>query len=70
MCIRDRVKGKLILNENVNSLNYSIETVNKLVYIIGIAGSDDERDLVINIAREVYGVEEVIDYISIKTDEF
>ena len=58
------------MNENVNSLNYSIETVNKLVYIIGIAGSDDERDLVINIAREVYGVEEVIDYITIKTDEF
>ena len=58
------------MNENVNSLNYSIETVNKLVYIIGIARSDDERDLVINIAREVYGVEEVIDYISIKTDEF
>ena len=70
LVISTKVKGKLILNENVNSLNYSIETVNKLVYIIGIAGSDDERDLVINIAREVYGVEEVIDYISIKTDEF
>ena len=70
LVISTKVKGKLILNENVNSLNYNIETVNKLVYIIGIAGSEDERDLVINIAREVYGVEEVIDYISIKTDEF
>ena len=70
LVISTKVKGKLILNENVNSLNYSIETVNKLVYIIGIAGSEDERDLVINIAREVYGVEEVIDYITIKTDEF
>ena len=70
LVISTKVKGKLILNENVNSLNYSIETVNKLVYIIGIARSEDERDLVINIAREVYGVEEVIDYISIKTDEF
>ena len=70
LVISTKVKGKLILNENVNSLNYSIETVNKLVYIIGIAGSEDERDLVINIARGVYGVEEVIDYISIKTDEF
>ena len=68
--ISTKVKGKLILNENVNSLNHSIETVNKLVYIIGIAGSEDERGLVINIAREVYGVEEVIDYITIKTDEF
>ena len=70
LVISTKVKGKLILNENVNSLNYSIETVNKLVYIIGIAGSEDERDLVINIAREVYGVEEVIDYISIKSNEF
>ena len=70
LVISTKVKGKLILNENVNSLNYSIETVNKLVYIIGISGSKDERDLVINIAREVYGVEEVIDYITIKTDEF
>ena len=70
LVISTKVKGKLILNENINSLNYSIETVNKLVYIIGIAGSEDERDLVINIAREVYGVEEVIDYITIKTDEF
>ena len=70
LVISTKVKGKLILNENVNSLNYSIETVNKLVYIIGIAGSEDERELVINIAREVYGVEQVIDYISIKTDEF
>ena len=69
LVISTKIKGKLILNENVNSLNYSIETVNKLVYIIGIALSEDERDLVINIAREVYGVEEVIDYISIKTDE-
>ena len=70
LVISTKVKGKLILNENINSLNYSIETVNKLVYIIGIAGSEDERDLVINIAREVYGVEEVIDYITIKIDEF
>ena len=70
LVISTKVKGKLILNEKINSLNYSIETVNKLVYIIGIARSEDERDLVINIAKEVYGVEEVIDYISIKTDEF
>ena len=70
LVISTKVKGKLILNENVNSLNYNIETVNKLVYIMGIAGSEDERDLVIDIASEVYGVEEVIDYISIKTDEF
>ena len=69
LVISTKVKGKLILDENINSLNYSIETVNKMVYIIGIAKSENERNLVINVAKGVYGVEEVIDYISIKTDE-
>ena len=64
------VSAAVILNENINSLNYNIETVNKMVYIIGISRSENERKLVINTASEVYGVEEVIDYISIKTDEF
>ena len=69
LVISTKVKGKLILEENVNSLNYNIETVNKLVYIIGIATSESEKSLVINIAQNVFGVEEVIDYISIKRSE-
>ena len=69
LVISTKVKGKLILQENVNSLNYNIETVNKLVYIIGIAESESEKNLVIDIAQDVYGVEEVIDYISIKKSE-
>ena len=69
LVISTKVKGKLILNENINSLNYSVETVNKLVYIIGIASNQDERDLVVDTAKEVFGVQEVIDYITIKNDE-
>ena len=33
---------------------------------IGIANSDDEQKKVIDIASDVYGVEGVIDYITIK----
>ena len=69
LVISTKVKGKIMLNENINSLNYNIETVNKIVYIIGIARSEKERDLVIDSARDVFGVEEVIDYISIKSSE-
>ena len=58
-----------MLEEEVNSLNYNIETVNKLVYIIGIARTEKERELVISIARDVYGVEEVIDYINIRSSD-
>jgi len=61
-----KVSGRLILEEEVNSLNYNIETVNKFVYIIGIANSEGEQKKVIDIATDVYGVEGVIDYITIK----
>ena len=67
LVISTKVSGRLILEEEVNSLNYNIETVNKVVYIIGIANSDDEQKKVIDIASDVYGVEGVIDYITIKT---
>ena len=68
LVISTKVRGKLILDENINSLNYSVETVNKLVYIIGIARNENERDLVVEVTKDVYGVEEVIDYILIKNN--
>ena len=69
LVISTKILGKLMLEEEINSLNYNIETVNKLVYIIGIARTENERELVISIARDVYGVEEVIDYINIKSSD-
>ena len=69
LVISTKILGKLMLEEEVNSLNYNIETVNKLVYIIGIARTEKERELVISIARDVYGVEEVIDYINIRSSD-
>ena len=63
LVISTKISGKLVLEDRVNSLNYNVETVNKVVYIIGIAKNKIEKDIVIDIARNVYGVEEVIDYI-------
>ena len=69
LVISTKIQGKLMLEEEVNSLNYNVETVNKLVYIIGIAKTEKERDLVLGIAKDVYGVEEVINYINIKSSD-
>ena len=69
LVISTKILGKLMLEEEVNSLNYNVETVNKLVYIIGIAKTEKERDLVLGIAKDVYGVEEVINYINIKSSD-
>ena len=69
LVISTKVIGKLMLDENVNSLNFNVETVNKVVYIIGIARLEKEKNQVIDLASQVYGVEQVVDYISIKQSE-
>ncbi len=68
LVISTKVMAKIMLDEDVNSLNYNIETVNKIVYIIGISGSSDEKQKVIDLSKEVFGVEEVVDYITINSD--
>ena len=68
LVISTKVYAKLMLDEEVNSLNYNIETVNKVVYIIGISSSSDEKKKAIDLTKEVFGVEEVVDYITIKSE--
>ena len=68
LVISTKVYAKLMLNEEVNSLNYNIETVNKVVYIIGISSSSDEKKKAIDLTKEVFGVEEVVEYITIKSE--
>ena len=68
LVISTKVYAKLMLDEEVNSLNYNIETVNKVVYIIGVSSSSDEKQKAIDLAKEVFGVEEVVEYITIKSE--
>ena len=68
LVISTKVMAKIMLDEDVNSLNYKIETVNKIVYIIGISDSSDEKQKVIDLSKEVFGVEEVVDYITINSE--
>ena len=68
LVISTKVLARLMLDEEINSLNYNIETVNKIVYIIGISRSSAEKQKAIELAKEVFGVEEVVDYITIKSE--
>ncbi len=66
--ISSQISGKMLMNEDIKSINYSIETVNNIVYVMGIGQSIKEVDLVTNIARTVKGVEKVISHVRLKTD--
>ncbi len=70
LVISAKIKGKLLLNSETEYMNYTVETVNGIVYLIGIARSEEESQFVIDLSREVYGVVDVIEYIDIAADSY
>ena len=70
LVISTKIKAKLLINSELSYLNYTVETVNGIVYLIGIARSEGERQAVIDLSNEIYGVVDVIDYIEIKSDSY
>ncbi len=66
--ISSQISGKMLLNEDIKSINYSIETVNQIVYVMGIAQNADESELVTDIARTVKGVKRVVSHVRLKDD--
>lgn len=62
------INSKLFLNKNIASSNYKITTVNKIVYIIGVAKDESEISYVTKIASKVKGVNKVISHVILKDD--
>src|SRR5210317_42959 len=58
--ITSQLRSAMIFNKSIKSANYTLETINKKVYIFGIAMNDDERKTVLDEAEKIYDVEEVI----------
>lgn len=61
--ITTRLRTALTFDRNVQSINYSIETVQGTVYLMGIAQSRAELDRVLEIARTIPHVTQVISYV-------
>tara|TARA_B100000609_G_scaffold1492_1_gene1080 strand:+ start:116 stop:709 length:594 start_codon:yes stop_codon:yes gene_type:complete len=58
--ITSQLRTALILNKNIKSTNYQIDTYKKKIYVYGIALTIEEKDLVISEATEILDVEDVI----------
>ena len=58
--ITSQLRTALILNKKTKARNYTLETVNKNIYIFGIAMDKEEKKEVINEANKIYDVNEVI----------
>ena len=66
LIMKTKINAKLLLDKDILNLNYSVEVVNGIVYLIGIAQSQEELNSVINISENTYGVQNVINYVRLK----
>ena len=66
--ISAQLKGRLLVDGDVLSINYSVETVNGTVYLIGIAQDEEELVRVIEHARGIEDVKRVVSHVVVKDD--
>ena len=66
--ITSQLRTALIFNKNTKARNYTLETVNKNIYIFGIAMDAKEKKEVMNEANKIYDVKEVIPTIYLATE--
>ena len=60
LLITSQLRTAFVLNKNIKSTNYQIDTYKKKIYVYGIAITSDEKDLVLKEANEILDVEDVI----------
>ncbi len=66
--ITSQLRTSLILNKKTKARNYTLETINKNIYIFGIAMDEAEKKEVINEANKIFDVKEVIPSIYLATE--
>tara|TARA_B100000989_G_scaffold41826_1_gene26633 strand:- start:160 stop:753 length:594 start_codon:yes stop_codon:yes gene_type:complete len=66
--ITSQLRTAMITNKNIKSANYDIDTHKKIIYIYGISLNEDERAEVINEAKKVLDVEDVVTSIFLVED--
>ena len=64
--ISNELRTLLVFDAEINNLNFNVETVSGVVFITGIARTEAEHLRVLETARTISGVEEVVSYVRVK----
>ena len=60
LLITSQLRSAMIFNKKIKAVNYNIDTYKKIIYVYGIAQTKDEIDEIINEAKEILDVEDVV----------
>ena len=66
--ITSQLRTALILNDNVKSANFNIDTINQKTYIFGIAHSENEKKEIIQEAKQIVDLKELVTSILMVSD--
>jgi len=58
--ITSQLRAALIFKKNVKAANFNIETINQKIYVFGIAHDENEKKEIIQEAKQIVDVKEVI----------
>ena len=65
LLINKSLQTQLLLDQSINFINFSVDTVNGVVYIFGIARDQGEINRIIKHARNINYVENIVNYMSV-----
>jgi osmotically-inducible protein OsmY len=66
--ISTQIRTRLVITKDIRSINYSVITVNQVVYLTGIAQDQAELDRVTYVASTTNYVQRVVSYVRLKDD--
>jgi osmotically-inducible protein OsmY len=66
--ITSQLRAALILNKNVKAANFNIDTINQKTYVFGIAYTDEEKKEIIQEAKQIVDLKELVTSILLVSD--
>ena len=66
--ITSQLRTALILNKNIKAANFNIDTINQKTYVFGIAHTEDEKKEIIQEAKQIVDLKEIVTSILMVSD--
>ena len=66
--ITSQLRAALIFNKNVKAANFNIDTINQRTYVFGIAHNEDEKKEIIQEAKQIVDLKELVTSILMVSD--
>ena len=66
--ITSQLRAAMIINKNIKAANFNIDTINQKTYVFGIAHNDNEKKEIIQEAKQIVDLKELITSILMGSD--